>query len=129
MLSAIQQCIKGQEYARIEELKNMQSSSQRKICDALIEHFKADSIGLNIMCLIYTDFADCRSDIVEILKQKPKGFYSMATLTHLQKMYNASRKPMEPLVAHIESNRYCDPTIMENFKKGSFIATAVERRK
>ena len=107
----------------------MPSPSQRKICDALIEHFKTDSIGLNIIRLIYTEFADCRSDIVEILKQKPKGFYSMATLTHLQVMYNTSRKPMESLIAHIESNKYCDPTIMENFKKGSFIATAVERRK
>lgn len=129
MLSTIQQCIMGQENTRIEELKAMPSPSQRKICDALIEHFKADSIGLNIIRLIYTEFADCRSDIVEILKQKPKGFYSMATLTHLQVMYNTSRKPMESLIAHIESNKYCDPTIMENFKKGSFIATAVERRK
>ena len=52
------------------------------ICDALIEHFKADSVGLNIMSLIYLDFADYRSDIAEILKQNAKearalgfGFY------------------------------------------------------
>ncbi len=70
MLSAIQQCIRGQEYARIEELKNMPSPSQRKICDALIEHFKTDSISLNIISLIYVDFADCRSDIIYSLPNK-----------------------------------------------------------
>lgn len=129
MLSAIQQCIKGQEYSRIEELKNMHSASQRKICDALTEHFKTDSIGLNIMSLIYIEFEDCRPDIAEILKQKTKSFYSIAALPHLQKMYNTARKPMEALVAHIESNRYYDPTIMDNFKKGSFIAPTVERKK
>ena len=129
MLSAIQKCMKGQESTRIDELKNMHPSSQHKICDALMEHFKSDTIGLNIMSQIYVEFADCRGDIIEAMKQKSKGFFAMGTLPHLHRMYKAAAKPMEDLVTHLESKGYYDAKMIEQFKRGIFIAIPVERSK
>lgn len=129
MLSALQKCMKGQESTRLEELKNMHPSSQRKICDALMEHFKSDTIGLNIMSQVYVEFADCRGDIIEVMKQKDKGFFAMGTLPHLQRMYKAAAKPMEDLVTHLENKGYYDAKMIEQFKRGNFIAIPVERSK
>ena len=129
MLSALQKCMKGQESTRLEELKNMHPSSQRKICDALLEHFKSDTIGLNIMSQVYVEFADCRGDIIEVMKQKNKGFFAMGTLPHLQRMYKAAAKPMEDLVTHLENKGYYDAKMIEQFKRGNFIAIPVERSK
>lgn len=128
MLSAIQKCMKGQESTRIEELKKMHPSSQRKICDALMEHFKADTIGLNIMSLVYVEFADCRADIVEMLKQKAKRFFAMSAIPHLQLMNKAAPKPMESLIEHFETKGYYNAPIINTFKNGNFTATTVERR-
>lgn len=128
MLSAIQKCMKGQEGTRIEELMKMHPSSQCKICDALVEHFKDDSIGLNVMSQVFVAFADCRPDIVEAMRKKSKTFFSPSALPHLQKMYNAAAKSMEPIVAHIESKGYYDASTMASFKNGNFMAKATERR-
>lgn len=90
MLSAFQNCMKGQEDSRIEELKKMESVSQRNVCDALIEHFKADSVGLNIIAPIYCNYADFRTDISEAILQKPSTFFTMAVIPHMVIMYKAS---------------------------------------
>lgn len=128
MLSAIQKCMKGQESTRIEELMKMHPSSQRKVCDALMEHFKADTIGLNIMSQIYVEFVDCRADIIEMLKQKARGFFTMSAIPHLQLMNKAASKPMESLIEHFETKGYYNAQIIETFKNGNFVATTVERR-
>ena len=129
MLSAIQNCMKGQESSRISELKEMEPASQRKICDALLEHFKADSIGLNIISQIYIEFGDYRTDIIEVLKQKSKSFYVMSALPHLQKMYTVSPKPMETLLSHLSGKGYIKPDFCDGIKGGNFMATVVEREK
>ena len=117
MLSAIQKCMKGQESTRIEELKKMHPSSQRKVCDALMEHFKADTIGLNIMSQIYVEFVDCRADIIEMLKQKAREFFTMRAIPHLQLMNKAASKPMESLIEHFETKGYYNAQIIETLKK------------
>lgn len=46
MLAAIQNCLQGQEDARLEELMDMEPESQHKICDAVLVHFKSDMIDI-----------------------------------------------------------------------------------
>lgn len=129
MLSAIQNCMQGQEESRITELKELEPASQRRICDALLEHFKADSVGLNIMSHIYVEFLDCRMGIVDVLKQKKKSFYTMPTFPFMTRMYNASSKPMDLLFDHLSQKNYLTPDFCDQIKRGNYMATTVERKR
>lgn len=103
MLSAFQNCMKGQENLRIEELKKMEPVSQRNICDALIEHFKADSIALNIIAPLYCNYADFRTDISEAILQKAKYIFTMAVIPHMVIMHKASPTQFEELLNRLKS--------------------------
>ncbi len=128
MLSAFQNCMKGQEDLRIEELKKMEPASQRNICDALIEHFKADSVGLNIIALIYCNYVECRADINEIISQKPRAFFSMPTIPHMAIMYKSSPKQIDDLLNLLKKKGFIKDEVCSMIKAGNFAATTVTRR-
>lgn len=128
MLSAFQNCMKGQEDSRIEELKKMESVSQRNVCDALIEHFKADSVGLNIIAPIYCNYADFRTDISEAILQKPSTFFTMAVIPHMVIMYKASPTQFDELLNRLKSKKFIKDEICSMIKAGDFGVTTVERK-
>ncbi len=128
MLSAFQNCMKGQENLRIEELKKMEPVSQRNICDALIEHFKADSIALNIIAPLYCNYADFRTDISEAILQKPSTFFTMAVIPHMVIMHKASPTQFEELLNRLKSKKFIKDEICSMIKAGDFGVTTVERK-
>lgn len=129
MLSAFQNCMKGQESLRIEELKKMEPTSQRNVCDALIEHFKTDSVGLNIIAPLYCNYIDCRADINEVISQKPRSFFTMAAIPHMAMMYKASSKQIEALLNQLKQKGSIKEEMCSSIKAGNFMAIAVERKR
>lgn len=128
MLSAFQNCMKGQENSRIEELKKMEPISQRNICDALIEHFKTDSIGLSIIAPIYCNYVDCRADINEVLLQKPRAFFTMPTIPHMAMMYSACPTQFDELLNQLKQKGSIKEEICARISNRNDIATTVERK-
>lgn len=128
MLSAFQNCMKGQENLRIEELKKMEPVSQRNVCDALIEHFKADSIGLNIIAPLYCNYIDCRADINEVILQKSRTFFTMPTIPHMAMMYNASPAQIDEVLNLLKKKGLMKDEVCSMIKTGDFAATTVERK-
>ncbi len=129
MLSSIQGCLKGQENTRMEELKKMPALSQRKVCEALVEHYKSDTIELNIMSLVYAGFPEFRADIVSATTIKPKAFFNLAALPHLTKMHTASAQPMAALIKTLEEKGYCNTDYITSIKGSNPFATTVERKR
>lgn len=128
MLSALQNCMQGQETTRMEELLKMEPTSQQKICAALIVHFRSDSIGLNIISPVFCEFIDCRVDIVGILKQKPKEYFTLATVPHLHAMYAKAPDQIESLLKDLEEKKKIKPEMPDTIRRGSFMATTVKRK-
>lgn len=129
MLSAFQNCMKGQEDLRIEELKKMEPVSQRNVCDALIEHFKSDSVGLNIIAPLYCSYADCRTDIYEAMLQKPSTFYTMAVVPHMARMYKSSQKQIDEILNRLMEKGIIKEEICARIKAGNIVAAAVRRKR
>lgn len=127
MLSAFQNCMKGQEGLRIEELKKMEPESQRKVCDALIEHFKADAVGLNIIAPLYSNYTDCRADINEAISQKPSTFFTMPIIPHMVMMHKADPTRTDELLDLLNKKKLIKDKVCSLIKKGDFAATTVER--
>ena len=128
MLSAFQNCMKGQENSRIEELKKMEPISQRNICDALIEHFKTDSIGLSIIAPIYCNYVDCRADINEVILQKPRAFFTIPTIPHMAMMYSACPTQFDELLNQLKQKGSIKEEICARISNRNDIATTVERK-
>lgn len=128
MLSDLQHCIAGQEEVRIKELKGMDSSSQMKVCDTLLLHFKSDNIGLNIISRIYVEYEDFQSDIIDILKTKPKTFFHPGMVPHIKRMYVANQVQIKSCLKALLDNGQISQTYMKQIVESEPIAKAVERR-
>lgn len=129
MLFAFQNCIKGQESLRIEELKKMESESQRKVCDALIEHFKTDSVGLNIIAPLYCNYTEYRTDISDVIAKKPSTFFTAAVIPHMAIMYRSSSKQIDELLNQLKQNGIIKEEICTRIKAGPPIATTTKRKR
>ena len=129
MLSAFRNCMKGQEDLRIEELKKMEPESQRNVCDALIEHFKADSIGLNIIAPLYRSYSDFRADIIEVVLKKPRTFFGMPAIPHMAMMRKASPAQVDEALDQLKKNGLIKDEMYSMIKAGDFAVTTVERKK
>lgn len=129
VLSSIQHCISGQETLRIEELKKMDSASQIRVCDALLQHFESDTIGLNIICRIYADYPDRQTDIVEILKKKPKEFFMIPAIPHLYSMYKTNGKQMLECLEELKEQKKINDHFKESVTNNGFAVKAVQRRR
>lgn len=128
MLSAIQSCMQGQEDARLGELKAMEPESQRKVCDAVLVHFKSDTINLSMISRVYRDYPDYQSDIIDALKVKPNSFFGPAAVPHIARMYNANATQISSLLDDLEKSKKISPMIKSQIMGGGFAAKAVERR-
>lgn len=128
MLSAIQNCLQGQEDARLEELKAMESESQRKICDAVLVHFKSDTINLSMISRVYKEYPDYQSDIIDALKAKPNSFFGPASVPHITRMYVANATQIINLLDDLEKDKKISSMIKSQIMGESFIAKAVDRR-
>lgn len=128
MLSAIQSCLQGQEDTRLEELKAMEPESQRKVCDAVLVHFKSDTINLSMISRVYKDYPDYQSDIIDALKAKPNSFFGPATVPHITRMYNANATQISGLLDELEKAKKISPMIKSQITGGNFAAKAVDRR-
>lgn len=117
MLSSIQNCLPGQEDTKIGELKDMDSESQRKICDAILVHFKADTIDLNIICRIYKEYQIYRSDIIETIKSKPKSFFTPDKIPHLTRMHIVNSSQINDLLNILEADKKISPEINQRIAR------------
>lgn len=127
LLFAFQNCMKGQEILRIEELKKMDTESQWKICGALIEHFKTDSVGLNIIAPLYCNYPDFRKDIIDSILKKPSEFFRMSIVPHMTMMYKESPTKIDELLNMLKKNNIIKKEICSMIKRENFSATTVER--
>lgn len=128
MLAAIQNSLAGQEDARLEELKDMEPESQRKICDAVLVHFKSDTITLSMISRVYKEYPDYQSDIVDALKAKPKSFFGPASLPHITRMYSANAIQISSLLEDLEKSKKISQVIKSQITSGNFAVKAVDRR-
>ena len=119
--------MKGQENLRIEELKKMEPVSQRNVCDALIEHFKADSVGLNIIAPLYCNYADCRADINEAILQKPRAFFTVSAIPHMVMMHNASTTQIDELLSQLKQKGSIKEEICDRIRVGNTVAMSMIR--
>lgn len=128
MLAAIQNCLQGQEDARLEELKDMEPESQRKICDAVLVHFKSDTINLSMISRVYKEYPDYQSDIVDTLKAKPNSFFGPSSVPHITRMYSANATQICSLLDDLEKSQKISQVIKSQIASGNFAAKAVDRR-
>lgn len=105
-LSAIIHCIAGQEDARLKELKNLEPESQRKICDAILVHFRSDSsdfrTSFSIISMMYRDYPSFQTEIIEALKQKPKTFFTASCIPHFSLMRRTNPTQIHTLLNELE---------------------------
>lgn len=128
MLAAIQNCLQGQEDARLEELKDMEPESQRKICDAVLVHFKSDTINLSMISRVYKEYPDYQSDIIDALKAKPSSFFGPASIPHITRMYSANATQISSLLDDLEKSQKISQVIKSQIVSGNFAAKAIDRR-
>lgn len=127
ILSAIQNCIQGQEDARIEELKAMESESQRKVCDSILLHFKSDTVNLSIISRVYKEFPDYQSDIIDALNAKPKLFFNLSTVPHLSRMYSANATQIIRLLDDLEKAKKIPHQMKEEIIDKNKTAKVIKR--
>lgn len=127
MLSGLQHCIAGQEDMQIQQLKEMPASSQLKVCDSVLLHFKSDNIGLNIICRIFEAYKDCQLGIIETLYSKPKTFFRLGTIPHIKRMYNANRQQIESCLKRLGTDAKIDQRYIEEVT-GNAVSKAAKRR-
>lgn len=89
MLSDIVNCMQGQEDNKIEKLQELDSVSQNKIVEAIIQHFNSDTVQLRIISRVFDKFPDFRQEIVDSLNKKNKDFFTLPTEPLLSRMYIA----------------------------------------
>ena len=128
MLAAIQNCLQGQEDARLEELKDMEPESQRKICDAVLVHFKSDTINLSMISRVYKEYPDYQSDIIDALKAKPSSFFGPASIPHITRMYSANATQISNFLDDLEKSQKISQAIKSQITGGNFAVKAVDRR-
>lgn len=129
MLSAFTAVLKGQEDELIENLKNMNADSQRKIVEALLHHFKDGTVELLIIRRIYVAYTEYREDIHDILKGKDSTFFTPGCAPQFVEMTKVGGQPFKSLFDVLEKTKKIKPEIKKKiFSTTTTAFTTAERK-
>lgn len=127
ILSALLECISGQEDTTISELLTKRGESQTKIVEAVLVHFKDGSIRLNIISRIYLKYVDYRHSILELIKEKDAAFFGPGCVPHLSLMMNESGKNITSLTEELVKLGKMKASVQKMIIGGNAAFTHVER--
>lgn len=92
ILSDIVNCMQGQEDAKINNLQELESISQSKVIEAIVQHFNNETVPLRVISRLFKEFPDFRVEIIDSLIKKEKEFFTFSTIPLLSRMYAADNE-------------------------------------
>lgn len=128
LLLAILNCVKGQEFNKIEELRKTSIESQEKIIKVILDKFKSNEVELSLISEIYVKYPDAQIDICDILKAKDKNFFAFSVVPLLKKMRNSNDEQISELISYLKNNKKMKETVAKMILATDSPVLAVERK-